>query len=55
MDEIASVNYTQLIEEISTKLSNIENSLHLVITFLFAFMIVIVCKFAYKHFNMFFY
>lgn len=54
MEEIANVDYTQLIEEILTKLSSVENALHFVIAFLFVFMIVIVCKFIYRHFNMFF-
>jgi len=54
MDEIASVDYTQLIEEISMKLSSLENLLNLVIAFLFVFAIVIVCKFAYRQFNIFF-
>ena len=54
MNEIASVDYTQLLEEVSIKLSSIENTLHLVITFLFVYMIVIVCKFAYRQFNIFF-
>jgi len=54
MEEIASVDYTQLLEDVLSKLSGVENALHLVITFLFVYMIVIVCKFAYKQFNIFF-
>lgn len=54
MDEMASVDYTQLLEEISLKLSSVENALHLVLAFLFVFMIVIVCRFAYRQFNIFF-
>jgi len=54
MGEIDNVDYTQLLEEISMRLSNVENSLNLVVTFLFIFMIVVACKFVYSHFNMFF-
>jgi len=54
LNNITAVDYTQSLEDISAKLNNIEGSLHLIITFLFIFMIVIVCKFAYRHFNMFF-
>ena len=48
------MEYSQQLEDILIKLDSIENALHLIITFLFVFMIVIVCKFAYKQFNMFF-
>lgn len=54
MEEITEIDYTSILEEIIMKLNNIENLLRFVITFLFVFMIVIVCKFAYRHFNMFF-
>lgn len=54
MEEITEIDYTSILEEIIMKLNNIENLLRFVITFLFVFMIVIVCKFAYRHFTMFF-
>lgn len=54
MEEITEIDYTSILEEIIIRLNNIENLLRFVITFLFVFMIVIVCKFAYRHFNMFF-
>lgn len=54
MEEIMQIDYNDILQEILVKLSNVENLLRFVVTFLFVFMIVIVCKFAYKHFNMFF-
>lgn len=54
MNETTVIDYTQLLEDISTKLDSLDTSLHFIITFLFIFMVVIVCKFAYRHFNMFF-
>lgn len=54
MEEITEIDYTSILQEIIMKLNNIEILLRFVVTFLFVFMIVIVCKFAYRHFNMFF-
>lgn len=54
MEEITQIDYTGILEEIIMKLNNIENLLRFVITFLFVYMIIVVCKFAYRHFNMFF-
>ena len=54
MEEIMEIDYNNILQEILVKLSNVENLLRFVVTFLFVFMIVIVCKFAYKQFNIFF-
>jgi len=54
MNEISEIDYTNILEEIIMKLNNIEELLRFIITFLFVFTIVVVCKFAYRHFNMFF-
>lgn len=54
MEEITQIDYTSILEEVIMKLNNIENLLRFVITFMFVYAIVIVCKFAYRHFNMFF-
>lgn len=54
MDDIVLMDYSQQLEDIIIKLDSVENALRLIATFMFVFVVVIVCRFAYKQFNMFF-
>lgn len=57
MKEIAEIemyDYTGQLDTIIKALSDINSILAIIITFLFIFCIIIVCRFAYRYFNKFF-
>lgn len=48
------IDYTLELGQILSAITETNNLLRYIICFIFFFVIVIVCRFAYKHFNLFF-